>query len=232
MEIALLLLSVLLGAGLAHLMHTKFPLFVKYLLAFSGAFVFSLSILHIFPELFAQNLNLGPYVLVGFFLQLILEFFSKGLEHGHLHHKDAENKPFVMILALWIHAFLEGMPISAHGALHDHGGELDPFLSGILFHKVPIGMIFFLLLKDLKMGMVSKVLIFLAFAFAAPMGSLAAEWLPFLQDHAAELMALVMGILLHISTTILFESSSSHQFNKAKLMIVIGGALLAWVSNS
>jgi len=42
-----------------------------------------------------------------------------------------------------------------------------------------------------------------------------------------------IGLLLHVSTTILFESSQNHQFNLIKLIFVIAGmALAAWMSTS
>ena len=40
-------------------------------------------------------------------------------------------------------------------------------------------------------------------------------------------MALVIGIFLHISTTILFESSEEHRFNYYKLITILLGAGLA-----
>jgi uncharacterized membrane protein YvlD (DUF360 family) len=44
--------------------------------------------------------------------------------------------------------------------------------------------------------------------------------------HTRELMAVVIGIFMHIATTILFESSDIHRFNLAKLgAIVLGTAL-------
>jgi hypothetical protein len=47
-----------------------------------------------------------------------------------------------------------------------------------------------------------------------------------LADYSRELMAVVIGIFMHISTTILFEASDVHRFNFAKLgAIIIGTAL-------
>ena len=41
------------------------------------------------------------------------------------------------------------------------------------------------------------------------------------------LFAVVIGIFLHISTTILFESSEDHRFNYLRLGIILTGAALA-----
>ena len=48
----------------------------------------------------------------------------------------------------------------------------------------------------------------------------------FLANHTRELMAVVIGIFMHISTTILFESSEIHRFDLAKLGAIIVGTLL------
>ena len=44
------------------------------------------------------------------------------------------------------------------------------------------------------------------------------------------LMAFVIGIFMHISTTILFESSDIHRFNFAKLAAIVVGTALAILS--
>jgi hypothetical protein len=47
-----------------------------------------------------------------------------------------------------------------------------------------------------------------------------------LAHYSRELMAVVIGIFMHISTTILFEASDLHRFNFAKLgAIALGTAL-------
>jgi len=53
-----------------------------------------------------------------------------------------------------------------------------------------------------------------------------------LAAHSRELMAFVIGIFMHISTTILFESSDIHRFNLAKLGAIIVGTGLAILSLS
>ena len=60
----------------------------KLWLVFAGSYLFSITIIHIFPELYTQRLDpgiVGICVLIGFFLQQALEFLSSGVEHGHIH---------------------------------------------------------------------------------------------------------------------------------------------------
>ncbi|MDW8309633.1 MAG: hypothetical protein RMK20_09690, partial [Verrucomicrobiales bacterium] len=44
-----------------------------------------------------------------------------------------------------------------------------------------------------------------------------------LAEHTRELTALVIGIFLHIATTILFEASDLHRFNVGKLAAIVLG---------
>ncbi|MBK6831332.1 MAG: hypothetical protein IPG92_11600 [Flavobacteriales bacterium] len=44
------------------------------------------------------------------------------------------------------------------------------------------------------------------------------------------MLGLAIGMLLHISTTIIFESAPEHRFNAARFVAVIIGALLAALS--
>src|SRR6476660_1538037 len=98
----------------------------KLLLVFAGSYLFAITVIHILPELYSQNAGLeliGLFVLAGFFLQQLLEYFTSGIEHGHLHthephdhdghhhhthhHSDHHRSvsALVLLTALCIHAF-------------------------------------------------------------------------------------------------------------------------------
>jgi zinc transporter ZupT len=42
------------------------------------------------------------------------------------------------------------------------------------------------------------------------------------------ILAIVVGMFLHISTTIIFETSENHKFNFLKLLTILGGCALAF----
>jgi hypothetical protein len=46
------------------------------------------------------------------------------------------------------------------------------------------------------------------------------------------MIAIVIGIFLHISTTILFESNNTHRFNLYKLFVIVCGAGVALIMSS
>ena len=89
---------------------------MQYLLAFSGAFLLSMTMLHLLPETFEEiGSKAGFYLLLGFFIQLAIQRLTHGVEHGHTHiheHNGHKHIPMMSImLGLGIHAFMEGLPL-------------------------------------------------------------------------------------------------------------------------
>lgn len=51
---------------------------IKLLLAFSGGFLLSIAFIHFLPELYSHSkASIGLYILLGFLIQLLLEFFQE-----------------------------------------------------------------------------------------------------------------------------------------------------------
>src|SRR5690606_13305560 len=90
---------------------------LKLILSFSGAYLFSITVLHLIPHVYdthsTSNETIGLFVLLGFLFQLVLEQFSHGIEHGHIHHSQKPGGvfPLGIMLSLCLHALLEGMPL-------------------------------------------------------------------------------------------------------------------------
>ncbi|RME92973.1 MAG: ZIP family metal transporter, partial [Verrucomicrobia bacterium] len=60
------------------------------------------------------------------------------------------------------------------------------------------------------------------FALMAPAGLALGAHTP-LAEHSRELTALVVGIFMHVATTVLFETTDSHAFNRGKLVAIVCG---------
>ena len=71
-------------------------------------------------------------------------------------------------------------------------------------------------------------LFMMTFAIMTPAGTYLADILPNLKAISTEITAVVIGILFHISSTIIFESSEGHKFNIAKISMIILGIALAY----
>jgi len=193
----------------------------KLLLAFSGAFLLALTVFELLPEVYQKTnaKELGIYIMIGILVQIFLEFFSKGAEHGHMHVQAHKGRiPVVLFISLSLHALLEGIPIEQHQTL----------LYGILIHKVPIALILSAFLVGSKIRPFYSFLFILLFSFMTPLGSYIAAHSELLIPYYTELTALVIGVLLHISTVILFESSEGHSFNLGKLLVILLGMVVAY----
>jgi len=218
---------------------------LKVILAFSGAYLFTLTIIHILPDVLINNANphtVGYYVLAGFFLQLVLEIFSEGIEHGHLHlHAHEKNKvqvPFLLLLSLTIHSFLEGSILVDNRTVAPHSHITDNFyqvLTGIAIHHIPAAFALMTILVYRLNNFQKAFAYLLIFAVASPLGILFSNYVipEQIQDGRVFniLSGLVAGNFLHISTTILFETSPEHRFNRNKILATLAGVLLALVGD-
>jgi len=218
-----LILSVLIGIFIVFGLKPSNK-FAKLLLAFSGAYLLSITILHLFPEVYSSEVsNIGLFILVGLLFQLILDFFSKGAEHGHIHIKKNMVFPWALFMSLSIHAFMEGIPLA-----HNHHHEY--LLWAIVVHKIPISIILGTFFVNSKIPRSKALLFLIMFSLMSPMGSLAGENVQILTIYKTEITAVIIGIFLHISTIILFETSKDHTFNLLKFIAILIGMFVAFLA--
>src|SRR5690606_22821579 len=146
------------------------------------SFLLSLTVMHLLPEVYESSLHdhgghnqghshahgnhfIGIYIMAGIIFQIILEYFSKGAEHGHVHvhgHEHSSKMPWLLFLSLCIHALLEGMPVSQH---HD-------LAWGIAIHHYPIAIILTAFFINSGLNKPAVMLFMLAFAAMTPLGTL------------------------------------------------------------
>ena len=205
--------AVFIGSLLIYLWRPKDLRSIKLLLAFSGAFLLGTTITSLIPSVFTNgNEDISYWILAGIIIQIMLEQLSKGAEHGHIHTSE-KRIPLTLVTGLYLHALIEGFPIHRHNDL----------LWAIIIHKLPIAMLLTLAIWQTKFKFSKKVIILIGFAIMTPLGSYLNFYTPILQPYSLHITALVVGVLLHISTTILFESSENHNFNISKLLAIVIG---------
>lgn len=219
----LLILSVITGVFLGKFFGKK-EQFAKNLLILSAGFLITICLNEVFPQVYTSEIsgNLGIFVIGGVLLQMVLEALTKGFEHGHFHHHgESSILPMALMVGLFIHAFIEGIPLA------NETNPFSPYLLGILFHNLPISFILgaFLFNGNGSKTSYTSLLIVALFALASPMGMLLGnyfnpEWQPYF-------LAIVGGIFLHISSVIIFESNKNHNINWSKIGLVILGVSLA-----
>lgn len=220
MNYLLPLLSVIIGYVVALTIRPKNKTNLKLLLAFSGSFLLSLTVMHLLPKVYdSANTSIGIFIMLGILFQIILEFFSKGAEHGHVHgHEIMTQIPWLLFISLCIHAFLEGFPVSRH---HD-------LAIGIAIHHLPIAIILTTFFINSSLNKKAIFFFMITFAVMTPLGTILSDYLPVLNVYYTEITAIVIGILFHISSTIIFESSEGHKFNIAKVSMIVIGIALAY----
>ncbi|MBL1411144.1 ZIP family metal transporter [Sphingobacterium faecale] len=200
--------------------------YLKLILSFSGAYLFAITVLHLIPHVYHTNTTspevIGLYILGGFIFQLLLEQFSQGIEHGHIHHHENSGFPLGIMISLCLHAFLEGMPLIS--------GQQTKLVFGIAIHHIPAAFALGSLLLSSTVKKQTIIIMLVIFAAMTPLGFITSSVLSEgeignISQHFDKIMAVVIGIFLHISTTILFESGSAdhHKFNKKKMAAVFLG---------
>ncbi len=200
---------------------------LKLVLSFSGAYLFAITVLHLMPDVYSSgDHNIGLFILGGFLLQILMEQFSEGIEHGHIHIHDHGHYafPIGIMISLCLHAFLEGMPLAK--------GQHTELVYGIALHHIPAAFALGSVLLHAHQSKVKTIVLLGIFALMSPIGYLLSVRIGEgtfgnIEAYFDSIMGLVIGIFLHISTTILFESSVDHKFNLKKFVAVLLGVGIA-----
>ncbi|RCL71520.1 MAG: ZIP family metal transporter [Flavobacteriales bacterium] len=228
-----LISSVLFGGLIVSFLNaTNNSQMIKFSLAFSGGFLLAIIFEHLLPDIYHGGAHdLGLYILFGFLIQLILEYFSGGIEHGHVHVHKGQSLPWALFISLSIHSVIEGLPLGNQYAgmqvAHQHVHE--SLFWGIIFHQIPVAIALMTLLMNTKLSRLSTWIFLFLFASMTPLGVLLGlKFTP--EQFGLDLhiiLAVVVGMFLHISTTIIFETSENHKFNLLKLTSILFGCGLA-----
>ncbi|WP_118951687.1 ZIP family metal transporter [Taibaiella helva] len=208
---------------------------MKYLLAFSGAFLLSITLLHLVPETLEHSghgRSGGLLILAGFFLQQVVQRITHGVEHGHI-HSGGDHHHHVPVLPVFaglaVHAFSEGLPL---GITYGDAATLPSLFLAIAFHKLPEAMlitslVYFSTHNRAKAG--SALVIFAMITpLAALLTALLGERFQAIDTFVERCIPVIAGAFIHISTTILFESGTrSHDMNWKKWTALLAGIGLA-----
>lgn len=216
------IIAVIIGFLLATVTQKQKSWNIKLLLSFSGSFLLALTLFELLPEVYAHldSKRAGLFIMCGIMLQLILELFSKGAEHGHVHiHQHARVFPWSLFISLCIHSFLEGFSI------HDH----NDMVYGVLVHKIPIATLITMFLFQSHYNKSQIAIFLLVFASMTPLGTFIGNTWEGITAYSELINAIVIGIFFHISTTILFESGDGHKFNLSKFISIIVGVGVAYL---
>ncbi|HHP7241673.1 MAG TPA: ZIP family metal transporter [Cyclobacteriaceae bacterium] len=216
-----------------------FPSFKKSglrnLLVFAGSYLFAITTIHILPEIFHlsnEPHRIGIFILLGFLFQHVLELFTSGVEHGHF-HKSASvksgNKSLFILIALCIHAFLEGSLLIHDSPFREEHSSAS-ILNGIILHKIPAAISLMSIILWVYTKKIIPVVFLTVFCLASPAGLIIGNYaIDISETSFNDLFGFVSGNFLHISTTIFIESNPEHQSNLRKTLIIFLGAAVAMI---
>ena len=223
-------LLLLIGAGVAaYLVKNPNRNVLQSMLSFSGAFLFGVLILELMPEVFSVHNKLpGLFFILGFFLQTGMDYWTSGIEHGHMHVPKIPRAGFVFSLffGLSIHAIMDGLPFA--GVAVD-GHQHDSVFLAILLHKLVEGFTIFIVLGMMNFSINKSWMFIGLFSLITPIGMLVFDSIESLHDHFQYVLAFAGGSLLHVSVTILFEAENIHHHGMpvGKLISILLGLALA-----
>lgn len=223
------MILLLLGAGGASmLVQSDRKRLLLDLLSFSGAYLFGILVMELLPVIFREGHHAaGVLFLVGFFVQLGMDFWTRGIEHGHLHIPAPDQKLSIITLfaGLGIHALMDGLPFAGiHSAVMESNHNI---YSGILLHKIAEGFTLLLVMDMMGYKLIRSWIYILCFSLITPVSIVVIQYLPFLLDHLPLVLGFAGGSLLHVSITILFESENLHHHGiPVRKLISIGLGLI------
>lgn len=236
-------------SGLSIFFFEKKQKTLKFISIFGGAFLMAVCFIHLLPEAFALSgehvcshshshshehahshgfsFPIGAFVLLGFLLQLLLELLSKGAEHGHLHHdehsshKSSYFSSLMILLGVSIHAFLEGFALVTNGKMN------YSLLTGVILHNIPISMVVMSSFLNAGCSKLVSLSHLAVFAIMGVAGSVFGVYFDFVNHYSAEIICFVVGILLHVSISTLFDDGESHKYNFVRFITVLSAFAIA-----
>ena len=215
-----IILGVAMWAALVPVGKTFPPRLMRVVTIFGGAYLLAVCFINLLPHVFLQGftsptlgIKYAAAILVGFLIQMLLEQLSSHVEHGHA---ESNYSMWGLILGLSLHAFFEGMP------LLDTDGDLHQgLLYGILLHNIPMSLIFVGLMSARGYGFWRVLGMLTLFGIMTPLGSLCNLYLlPADQELQTFIMGNVVGILLHVSSSILFDHKDN-RFTWLKVALIV-----------
>jgi zinc transporter ZupT len=210
-------LPILVGAFYSYL-HSVNKQYAKPVSIFTAALLLCITVINFLPEVFEHVANksyAGIVILLGLLVQLGLERFSNGLEHGHVHNAG-RIKFYVSYTALLLHSFVEGSPllISATG---------NSLLVGLIVHNIPVTIILMQLIKNLHYSTAINLGLISLLGLSTVGGALLAQYITQYTQLLFDVhyvLAFVCGLFLHIGTSLLFEFNRGKEQLFLKLLLV------------
>lgn len=205
---------------------------VGFTVVFSGSFLMGISLFGLMPELFDNIRQAGLWIVLGFLLQIVLEKYTGGLGHGHIHAHDIPRSELVLYGGLMLHALFEGYSAGLTNYLQPH--TVSGMVVGISIHEVPAAFSLSVLMQTRYKRKGNSMLLLALYALATPIGYSAGIYLHsqhLISENTSQIItAIIAGTFLHISTTIVFENSLRKREGLSKWAVILLGLLISYIA--
>lgn len=205
---------------------------VSFTVVFSGSFLLGISLFGLMPELFDHISQAGLWIVLGFLLQIVLEKYTGGLGHGHIHAHEIPRSELVLFSGLMLHALFEGY--SAGVANYLKPGVISGMVVGISIHEIPAAFSLSVLMQTRYKQKSNSLLLLALYALATPIGYSLGTYLHaehLISENVSQIItAIIAGTFLHISTTIVFENSLRKREGLSKWAVILLGLLISYVA--
>jgi zinc and cadmium transporter len=228
LPVTILLAGPLSGIIIHRYLKIKTGKLISLTVLFSGSFLLGISLFGLMPELFDHIKEAGVWIVVGFLLQVVLEKFTGGVDHGHIHNHDLPKNELVLFAGLMLHALFEGYSAGLTNYLTP--GLVSGMVAGISIHEIPAAFSLSVLMSTRYKRKLYLLPILALYACATPIGYISGVFVHsenIISEHMSQVItAIIAGTFLHISTTIVFENSLLKREGVNKwIMIILGLAI-------
>jgi zinc and cadmium transporter len=230
----ILFLGPIIGISLSFYLKLKANKFIGNTILFSGAFLFGIALFGLLPELFDNIKQAGIWLAVGFLFQIILEKFTGGIGHGHIHKNEIPKNIYVLFVGLFLHAFFEGYSAGLSNYLNT--SIISGMVVGISIHEIPASFALSVLLASKFSNKKVLNLLLIIYALATSIGFTLGSYLHdenLISEHMSQIItAIIAGTFLHISTTIVFEHSLWKKEGLKRWLVILMALCISYIACS
>lgn len=204
--------------------------FIGYSVLFSGAFLLGIALFGLMPEMFNNIKQAGIWLAVGFFSQIVIEKFTGGVDHGHIHSHEVPKNILVLYVGLFLHALFEGY---SAGLINYQSSQIvSGMVIGIALHEIPAAFALSVLLHQRITKKNARTSLLIFYTLASPIGYFVGVYVhseSLISEHVSQIItAVIAGTFLHISTTILFENTMWKKEGLKKWGFIMAGIIVSY----
>ena len=195
---------------------------VKLLMGLSSGIILGICIFHLIPETYESIGNLSvSMILIGFFIPIMLERFSKKDDFKSHTHGNLPLFNTITLIAFSIHSFIDGLLL-----INEHTSPEIGFtvFIGIISHKIPVSFSLMTILKT-HISDRKKIIAYIScFIFMTPIGAIIG--MLFITEMttaiAFQLTSVTSGVFLYISLIHLYYDHKLYKHLNSNLIFALG----------